>query len=333
MIASAGLRFVRWAAVFSLLAAGCSLRQDDNGGPQDERIGPQRDVVLTVAGDERVYDLYVPLTHWDAATPSPLVVLLHGNRSGRSDLDGTSRGASPYSVWQDVAEAENIVLLIPQGVDGPNGHAGWNDCRRDAAGNPGSDDVAFIAAAIDMVNTTHRVDEERVYVVGTSNGGHMAQRLADEAPDVIAGIGVIAAGVAANSECVSSDVPVSALFMWGTDDPIAPFAGGQMASDRGEILSAAASIERWVDRNDTVGVADVMEFPNVDDGDASTARLELYTGGAGGARVALYRIEGGGHTEPSVDEQYSRLFEWLVGRQNHDIEMAIEVWRFFEGVG
>jgi hypothetical protein len=36
----------------------------------------------------------------------------------------------------------------------------------------------------------------------------------------------------------------------------------------------------------------------------------------------LYEVNGGGHTEPSIEEQYSALVELYLGRQNHDIEMA-----------
>ena len=61
----------------------------------------------------------------------------------------------------------------------------------------------------------------------------------------------------------------------------------------------------------------------------STVEKQLYTGGADGTEVALYKIIGGGHNAPSIQEQYSVLFELIVGKQNHDIEMADEVWNFF----
>ncbi len=71
----------------------------------------------------------------------------------------------------------------------------------------------------------------------------MAQRLADEAPDLLAGIGVVAAGVAVNSTCAQSARPMPALFMWGTDDPIAPFDGGPMAGNRGVISSELQDVQ------------------------------------------------------------------------------------------
>ena len=47
-------------------------------------------------------------------------------------------------------------------------------------------------------------------------------------------------------------------------------------------------------------------------------------------RWSLYKIGGGGHTEPSIKERYSGPFELQVGLQNNDIEMADEVWQFFK---
>jgi len=45
--------------------------------------------------------------------------------------------------------------------------------------------------------------------------------------------------------------------------------------------------------------------------------------------VVLYEVRGGGHTEPGLRERYGRLYRLIVGPQNHDTEMAEEVWRFF----
>jgi polyhydroxybutyrate depolymerase len=213
---------------------------------------------------------------------------------------------APYRAWRAVAEANNLLLMVPQGIDDPDGHAGWNDCRADAGGHPDTDDVGFVRAALAQLGETHRVDADRIYAMGTSNGGHMAIRLAQEAPNIVAGIGVIAAGMPANSSCADSVVPVSALFMWGTDDPLAPYDGGAMAGDRGDILSADASIEYWINRNLTAATPAVTAHPDLDADDQSTVERDVYVGGADDTRVALYRIVGGGH-------------------------MADEMWSFFDG--
>jgi poly(3-hydroxybutyrate) depolymerase len=46
--------------------------------------------------------------------------------------------------------------------------------------------------------------------------------------------------------------------------------------------------------------------------------------------VEHYEVVGGGHTEPSVAQRYGPIYKAIVGSQNGDIEMADEVWSFFE---
>lgn len=319
----------RWATLllvvaFAIFAGACSRGSTPRGLITDQTID--------IDGVTRVYDLHVPAAQDGHPDQLPVVVLLHANRSSRDDITGRSRTTSPYARWLDLADIEGAILLIPQGVEGPEGHTGWNDCRRDGVGNPTTNDVSFILSAIDEVAEDHDVDHDRVFATGTSNGGHMAIRLAEEAPERFAGIAVIAAGMPANSQCTSADQPMSVLFMVGTEDPIAPFEGGEMASDRGAILSAADSTSYWLDRNGVPNTPSVTAFADLEPDDGSTVERFDYPEGRDGTRVRIYRLNGGGHAEPSVAAQYRRIFERVVGRQNHDIEMAPEVWSFFNGL-
>lgn len=344
-----GWRVARAISAVALLATACTSRRADPpasattqgptvtshdvAGAEAEvggRVGLLTDFEVRTDDGTRVYDLYVPATNWDDSSSAPVVVLLHGQRSSRSDIEGGARRAAPYRQWQAIADANQLLLLIPQGSEGPNGHAGWNDCRADAAGNPEVDDVAFVTAALAATVEDYAGDADRVFAVGTSNGGHMAIRLAMEQPEAFSGIGVVAAGMPSNSTCPDSDAPVSSLFMWGTEDPLAPYDGGAMAGDRGEIMSAESSIRYWVERNGTSSTPTATAFADIDAQDASIVERLVYEDGTDDTRVALYRVDGGGHTEPSIAEQYRRLFLRVVGEQNHDIEMAVEVWQFFD---
>ena len=75
-------------------------------------------------------------------------LLFHANKSS-SDLIfglGTVRELpAPYKVWLNIAQQENIILIVPNGTN-----KGWNDCRNDASGNPNSDDVLFTKNLIDF---------------------------------------------------------------------------------------------------------------------------------------------------------------------------------------
>jgi polyhydroxybutyrate depolymerase len=49
--------------------------------------------------------------------------------------------------------------------------------------------LGFIRTLIARASIEHAIDEQQVYAFGYSNGGHMAFRLAMEAPDEIAAVG------------------------------------------------------------------------------------------------------------------------------------------------
>lgn len=277
------------------------------------------DQTIEIDGSERAYHLFIP----EEPVGAPLVMLFHGNGTSHDQLLGLDGRPGPYSVWLDIAERENIVVAVPLG-DG-----GWNDCRSDAPTNPSSDDVAFVAALIDEIVGSHGVDPRRVFASGTSNGGHMSIRLAEEMPDRIAGFAAIAAADAANTECQTSSVAVSAMFVNGTADRLLPFGGGPMINGA-EVLSADDALASWAERNGVVGEPVVEQLPDLDDSDGSTVVVTRRSGGREGTEVMLYAVQGGGHNEPSLRERISGP---ALGRmsQNGDIEMAEEVWAFFAG--
>ncbi len=157
----------------------------------------------------------------------------------------------------------------------------------------------------------------------------MAMRLAEEMPDRIAAIGLIAASMPAHSECIAATTPVSALFMHGTNDPFAPYEGGPMVSDRGEILSIDESVAYWVARNGTDVDPVIETLTDSDPDEGSTVETARYSNGTNGTEVMRYKVIEGGHTEPSIQERYSNLVKSVLKEQNGDIEMAEEVWAFF----
>jgi len=167
-------------------------------------------------------------------------------------------------------------------------------------------------------------------VTGTSNGGHFSIRLAEELSDKITAFAAMVASNSVNSVCTTSTTGVSALFMNGTDDPILPYEGGEMPSNRGEVYSTEDSVAYWVNKNATDTVPEITNLNNANTNDGSTVTKYLYGNGQNGTEVALYEIDNGGHTEPSIAERYSNIYLLLVGNQNGDIEMANEVWDFFK---
>jgi polyhydroxybutyrate depolymerase len=186
---------------------------------------------------------------------------------------------------------------------------------------------------IDAVSSGWAVDQERVYVSGTSNGGFMALRLAQELSDRVAAVASVAAGMPAVPACGAPENPVSVLFMNGTDDNHMPYGGGYLSNPpdpaHGSVLSTPDSVRYWVDFNLATVDPLVHVFPDLDPEDGGIVERFTHGNGREATEVVLYRVNGGGHSAPSIRERYSALFERYFNRQNHDVEMTAELWRFF----
>lgn len=300
----------------------------------DVAAGLLKDQAYGSEGLKRTYDLYLPDNR--PGSKSPLVLLLHGHMGDADVMTGENRKKAPYKLWLKIAEREGWMVLIPDGEWGSDKHRGWNDCRADAKTNPKLDDVTFLTALIDSVATRYPVDTKRLYAHGTSNGGNMVYRLAQESGGRFRAMAAVVAAMPEHNKCRAPEYPVSILIMNGVDDPILPYEGGAVGRrksdkrDRGSVLSTEQTVAYWVKRN---GISDepvVIDLPDVDTSDGSRIRLIRCAGGKNDTEVVLYEVLGGGHTEPSLSQHYGRLYRWIVGPQNRDVEMAEEVWKFFE---
>ena len=138
------------------------------------------------------------------ATPGKraLVIVLHGHGGSAAQALGQRRGQAPLSLWLSIADREGIVVLAPDGVQAADHPAGWNDCRQDSQDLPHTDDVGFIRALLDEAVQRYRVDPQRVYLIGMSNGGMMSYRLAIELGPRIAAFAAVSASMApSHSAC------------------------------------------------------------------------------------------------------------------------------------
>lgn len=294
-----------------------------------QMVGLQTDREVLHDGHVRRFHFFAP-DQTDEQASYPLVILLHGHGGSADQLLGLNNRKAPYKIWLDVAAREKIFILLPEGVISPDDKFGWNDCRGDTMTNPSTNDVGFIVELAEAMTQTYPIDAKRIYASGTSNGGHMSFRLAIEAGDTFAAIAPIVASLPKNSKCSSPTEAVALLLVNGTDDPILPYNGGLMAGNRGEVLSTVETIGFWKDINQNTASAATEPLPNINTADDSAVIQTTYAGDTSIQDVILLTMNGAGHAEPSIAEQYSRVFEAIVGRQNHDVEMAERVWSFFQ---
>lgn len=295
--------------------------------------GLVKDQTLLVNGKHRSYDIYIPNHQFDK--PLPLVVLLHGYMGDADVMTGENGKKAPYKIWLAIAERDGWIILVPEGEFGSDQHRGWNDCRANAKSNPAVDDMAFIEQLLEKVIDEYTIDKHRLYAHGTSNGGNMVYRLAQERPERFRAMASVVAAMPEFNKCKESQQPISILIMNGTVDPLLPYTGGGVGKRekdkalRGTVLSTEQTLKYWLDRDGITSLPQTVNLPDKDKRDGSTVQIRRYSGGKNNTEVVLYEIRGGGHTEPSLTEHYRRLYKLVVGPQNRDIEMVDEVLKFF----
>jgi poly(hydroxyalkanoate) depolymerase family esterase len=127
------------------------------------------------------YELYVPSTY-NAGTPMPLVVALHGCTQTADQFRLLSR-------WDAQAEAKGFIVVFPQQDPNSNQFKCWNFFQ-DGHMHRSAGEPKRIAAVTSFIARSYTVDTHRIYASGLSAGGAMASVLAATYPDLYAAIGI-----------------------------------------------------------------------------------------------------------------------------------------------
>jgi polyhydroxybutyrate depolymerase len=273
----------------------------------------------------RDYLLAVPDS--PAAGKRPLVIVLHGAGASAKQVLGMAFPPSPLSVWLEIAEREQLLVAAADA-----GKGGWSDCCASAARVAKKDDVAFIAAIIDDAVARHGADPDRVYLIGVSRGGLMAYRAAAEIPHKLAAFSAVLACMPLPARVAPPSSPLPALIVAATADPFMPYRGGKFFHTLGfmdPLSSIEDSVRTW---RELAGLPDTPAVARIAPGagaDRTRATCFLWGDAADGMQVGLYRIDDGGHAEPSRLKRYPGVINRLVGPQNGDFEVAEAAWDFF----
>jgi polyhydroxybutyrate depolymerase len=274
--------------------------------------------IATPDGD-RTFTMVVP----DGASRGrmPVVVALHG-ALGRGERLKRTFGLDA------VAAQEGFVTVYPNGK-----RLQWNDGRRPRwGGGSRADDVAFLAALARQLIDDGIADPKRLYLVGVSNGGMMAYRMACEAPGTFTAYTAVVANMPIDvAETCRPGRGVPMLIINGTSDPLVTWDGGPLGrrGKYGELISTADSVAFWARNNGCKGEAQRRPLPDRSEADGSTVVAEQFSDCNSGAPVVLIAIEGGGHVPPGMNT--GRPFtEMILGKPNRDVSAADLAWKFFK---
>ena len=217
----------------------------------------------------------------------PAILILHGTL-------GSAQRICQETGFNEVADAAGIIAIYPDGV-----RRSWADGRGiTPADLIGVDDVAFIDSVFHICTNEYGLDGHRVFLVGFSSGGFLAQRLAVEFPGRFAAMAVVSALLSKwLSNRLHSGCGLPVMFVHGTADPVIPYDGeGQ---ERGAICSADESVRRWAECNGYAGKPSEVRPAEIAP-DGNKVSITRY-GPPGSPKPAiLYTIEQGGHVWPGT---------------------------------
>ncbi|MBA3458165.1 MAG: hypothetical protein H0T42_34105 [Deltaproteobacteria bacterium] len=210
------------AALVVLVLASC--------GGRDDAARP-----LTFGGD-RPTQLRAPAKLTEGKR-YPLYLVLHG-------YEGTGFWQTTHMSMNYIPDTHDVLLLAPDGTTDRKGNKFWN---ADAAccdfDGRKPDDAAYLGGLLEDVISKWPVDPARVYVIGFSNGGFMAHRLACERADLVTAIASVAGHASSTPGACKPAREVHVLQIHGTADEYVSYtatAGG---------IGAEASVMQWATSN------------------------------------------------------------------------------------
>ena len=214
---------------------------------------PGQDVQLSVEHDgiTRGYTLHIPASY-DCSSPTPLLIGVHGY--GGTGLGFENETARIF----DRLEESGYIGLFPDGVesspgsgvtafndlgsrndDSPEGstclhhvqnYPAFENCGPDEPdractwGTSCADDVGYLQSLINLAKSELNIDEDRVFLMGFSQGAQTVATLACLLEDEIAAV-VPVHGLAARGWSCGPQSKVSLLQVWGIRDNWVPLDG------------------------------------------------------------------------------------------------------------
>lgn len=259
---------------------------------------------LQVEGVFRTFHFHTPSTNRKNGS---VIFALHGSGgSGKGVMNGTAK-------LEAIAAHENFIVVYPDGFRNY-----WNECRKSATSLANIQDIneeKFFEGMIDYFVSRYKVNPARVFVVGTSGGGHMAYKLALTTKKFRAITAIIAnLPDTSNLDCSELKRPISVMIINGTADSTNPYNGGEvrtLQASFGKVRSTDQSFQYWATINGYKGQPTKENLPDTDPYDGKTIEKYAYRQ-HGKPEVILLKVINGKHDYPN------------------DINVYLEAWDFFK---
>jgi len=311
------LKYIFIIIIICVIVLGCAQSYKDSSALARNLSAPTFtgtfELEYEYRGEIREYILYVPEDLEDSA---PLVIGMHGYTS------------SPWVFknnfgWDKLADEHKFIVCYPQGSYEPfNSYSHWN--ARIPLSNV--DDVGFISELALHIVDTYKLNKDRIFATGFSNGGYMAYTLACERPDIFRAVASVSGLMSEYTWksynpyeftadkwlWYSPSTPIPICHIHGTDDLIVPIDGSKYLPEFVPGLSAEDTIEFWAGINECTQIKTEQLTNNVE--------ATYYTNPDNNNQVWYIRYNGWSHYWPSKDYSVNKPSE---------INAQEIIWEFF----
>lgn len=247
---------------------------------------------LTHDGLLREYIIHIPPSY-DGKTEFPVVLNFHG-------FGGIASEFMAYTSMQAVADANNFILVYPQGAI-LDGYPHWNAGLESSENKSNIDDFGFIETLLTELSSNYTINNKRVYACGFSNGAFFSYSLACFHSDLIAAVGSVSGTMLEETyTSCSPNHPTAMINIHGTNDNIVPYNGSTGLKPINEVINY------WINFNKTS--TDTIE--SINDGD-KTIEHYSYLGGEKNTSVDHYKVIGGDHVWFDINYKGANTSELL----------------------
>ena len=262
--------------------------------------------ILEIGPSSRKAILELPGGH-NISHKLPLVVALHGYTS-------SGLGVSGFFDLIDSVHENGHLLLRPDGTISATGQRFWN--ATDACCNIWEqevDDVSWLTSLINEAITYHGADPEGIIIVGYSNGGFMAHRMACERGDMLRSIISLAGATHYDfNDCPNTGYP-NVLQIHGTSDSVIFYDGGAILGDN--YPAASQTVFSWANRSGCdLTYTEINQLDLISPRGVNDTNEYEHLNCSSGNRVSLWEIPNGSHypqlSSSSDDDFPSTILDW-----------------------
>ncbi len=232
---------------------------------------------MNIAGVNRTYIVHAP----SGLNNPPLLFNIHGY-----NMDGPTQQS--YTQMDKIADREKFIVVYPSAIN-----KSWD--------MSGANDFTFLLAIIDTIDKQYKIDRNRIYSCGFSQGGFMTFQLACRYSEIFAAIAPTSGNLSGN--CTLKR-PMSMRLTFGTNEG---FSGGTAAFMQ--------NVTKWIDLCKCPKTP-VVTSPYPSSNSRSLVTRLYYGPCDGGTEVIADSVRTGGH-------------EWPMNT-NDRINNSEETWAFLK---